>query len=101
MPTNTKFDWKLWAGLALGAFAVANTFDHPLASEDGAILLMAILVGLPVWALLKAQHDGFRTGMVATLAFVALITVAPSKPGVGSGDCETEWDGRNNPTVCD
>lgn len=105
MESTTKTNWKPWLGLALGLFAVVETFDKPhVGSESGGIILMAILVGLPLWGLFKAQSDGFRTAMVVILAFVAFITVAPSKPGAGGAGgegCDVDYDGHANPTVCD
>ena len=91
---GSKMDWSIWVGLGLAAITIYRTFNRPLASEDGAIVWLLFMVGLPTWGLLKFEHPVAKKIMVAILAFAAFITIAPDKAG---GSCDTEFINRDMP----
>ena len=94
MENKTSSSWPIWVGLGLAATTIYRTFDRPLVSEDGAMVWLLLMVGLPTWGLLKFEHPVARKIMVAILAFAAFVTIAPDK---GGGSCDTEFINRDMP----
>jgi len=94
MENRTSLSWPIWLGLGLAAMTIYRTFDRPLASGDGAIVWLLLMVGLPTWGLLKFEHPAAKKIMVAILAFAAFITIARDK---GGGSCDTEFMNRDMP----
>ena len=95
MENKTSAIWPTWVGLGLAGIAIYRTFNSPLvASEEGGIVWLLMMVGLPTWGLLKFQQPAMKKAMVAILAFSAFITVAPDK---GGSSCGTEFINHTTP----
>lgn len=94
MENRTSENWPIWVGLGLAAITIYRTFNRPLVSEDGAIVWLLFMVGLPTWGLLKFEHPVAKKVMVGILAFAAFITIAPDK---GGGSCDSKFINRDTP----
>jgi hypothetical protein len=94
MEYKTSENWPIWVGLGLAAITTYRTINRPSMSEDGAIIWLIFMVGLPTWGLLKFEHPAAKKFMVAILAFGAFITIAPDK---GGRSCDIEFINRDMP----
>lgn len=98
---STKLPVIAWGLAAVAVYDLAPKLNDA-ETETGALILLAVFVGLPLWGFHSTKFDVFRWAAILWLAFAALLSILPPDRGgsADSGGCEVAWDGRTNPTVC-
>lgn len=81
------------------AITLIDKADHAKV-PSGFYVIFLFFVIIPAFCYIKMKEDVARSMVIGVmLIFSLVVTVKDSR--VGGGDCHTEWDGRNNPTVCE
>lgn len=70
----------------------------PAVQKGNAHIVMAIMIGLPMWGLFEWRNPSDRNLLAGLLFLFALGALGF---GGGSSRCYVEYDARANPTVCD
>lgn len=89
------YGWALIAYLSYLAIPLVNETTKPVQ----VMLIFAVVLGIPfryfIWP--RKESDLTAVGFMTILAIS--FTLGPYASH--TGECHTDWDGKNNPTVCD
>lgn len=105
MEESNQEKFILVAAWGLAAYVTFSLFNEPMKNggDTARLIFLTIFVILPMWAILKSNSNTLKKCMLAYMGLWAVVVSAPTGPSSYSGgdNCSTEWDGRNNPEVCE
>ena len=102
---NKQEKFILVAAWGFAAYVTFSLFNKPMKNggDTAGLMLLTIFVVLPMLAILKSNSITLKKWMLAYMGLWVVVVSAPTSTSsyLGEDSCYTEWDGRNNPEVCE